>query len=66
MVYKRLICLGVNILPRNKTEIIKTVKELNSNIKIYQMATDIVAFKLNSVYKYGKYKFSKCKDSKER
>ena len=48
MAYKRLIYLGVNILPRNKTEIIKTVKELNSNIKIYQKTTAPEAFMLKA------------------
>ena len=38
--------LGVNILPRNKTKIIKVAKKLNPNIQIYQMTTDPEAFRL--------------------
>ena len=40
--------LGVNILPRNKTKIIKVARNLNPNIKIYQMTTDPKAFKLKA------------------
>ena len=40
--------LGVNILPRNKTKVIEVAKNLNPNIKIYQMATDPKAFKLKA------------------
>ena len=32
--------LGVNIFPKNKNDIIKAAKELNPEIKIYQMTTD--------------------------
>lgn len=38
-----------NILPQNKTEIIKVAKNLNPNIKIYQMTTDPEAFRLKAV-----------------
>lgn len=38
--------LGVNIHHRHKNDIIKTAKELNPNIKIYQMTIDPEAFKL--------------------
>ena len=41
--------LGVNILPQNKTEIIKVAKNLNPNIKIYQMKTDPEALRLKAV-----------------
>lgn len=40
--------LGVNILPRNKTKIIKVARNLNPNIKIYQMTTDPEAFQLRA------------------
>ena len=40
--------LGVNILPQKKTEIIKFAKNLNPNIKIYQMTTDLEAFRLKA------------------
>jgi hypothetical protein len=40
--------LGVNILPRNKTKIIKVARNLNPNIKIYQMTTDPEAFLLRA------------------
>lgn len=40
--------LGVNILPRNKTKIIKVARILNPNIKIYQMTTDPEAFLLRA------------------
>ena len=43
------IYLGVNILPRNKTKIIKMAKKLNPNIKTYQMKTDPEAFRLKAV-----------------
>lgn len=49
--------LGVNILPRNKTKIIKVARNLNPNIKIYQMTTDPEAFQLRAkeiVEQYGK------------
>ena len=38
--------LGVNIFPKNKTDIIKAAKELNPEIKIYQMTTDPEIFGL--------------------
>ena len=38
--------LGVNILSKNKDEIIETVKKLNPEIKIYQMTIDPEAFRL--------------------
>lgn len=38
--------LGVNILPRNKTRIINLARNLNPNIKIYQMEADSNEFKL--------------------
>ena len=41
--------MGVNILPRNKTKIIKVARNLNPNIKIYQMTTDPEAFRLKAV-----------------
>ena len=41
--------LGVNILPRIKTKVIKTAEELNPNIKIYQMTIDPKAFRLKAV-----------------
>ena len=40
--------LGVNILPKNKEQIIKVTKKLNPNIKIYQMTTDPEAFRLKA------------------
>lgn len=40
--------LGVNILPQKKTEIIKFAKNLNPNIKIYQMTIDLEAFRLKA------------------
>lgn len=40
--------LGVNMLPRNKDEIIKVAKKLNSEIKIYQMTSDPSDFKLKA------------------
>lgn len=40
--------LGVNILPRNKTKIVKLAKNLNPNIKIYQMTTEPEAFRLKA------------------
>lgn len=40
--------LGVNILPQKKTEIIKFAKNLNPNIKIYQMTTGLEAFRLKA------------------
>ena len=40
--------LGVNILLQNKTKIIKVAKNLNPNIKIYQMKTDPEAFRLKA------------------
>lgn len=43
------IYLGVNILPRNKTKIIKMAKKLNPNIKTCQMKTDPEAFRLKAV-----------------
>ena len=41
--------LGVIILRRNKTKIIKVAKNLNPNIKIYQMTIVPEAFKLDAV-----------------
>ncbi len=38
--------LGVNILTRNKNKIIKVAKNLNPDIKIYQMTIDPKAFRL--------------------
>lgn len=38
--------LGINILHQNKTKIIKVAKNLNPNIKIYQMTIDPEAFRL--------------------
>lgn len=40
--------LGVNILPKNKEDIIKVAKKLNPDIKIYQMTTDPDAFRLKA------------------
>lgn len=40
--------LGVNMLPKNKEQIIKVAKKLNPNIKIYQMTTDPEAFRLKA------------------
>jgi hypothetical protein len=40
--------LGVNIFPQNKTKIIKAAKNLNPNIKIYQMTTDSEALMLKA------------------
>jgi len=40
--------LGVNILPQKKTEIIRFAKNLNPNIKIYQMTIDLEAFRLKA------------------
>lgn len=40
--------LGVNILSKNKEDIIKVAKKLNPDIKIYQMTTDPKAFKLKA------------------
>ena len=40
--------LGVNILPRNKNKVIKIAKNLNPNIKIYQMTIDPDAFRLKA------------------
>jgi hypothetical protein len=40
--------LGVKIENKNKNEIVNAARKLNPNIIIYQMATDTVAFKLNS------------------
>ena len=40
--------LGIKISPRNKTKIIKVAKNLNPNIKIYQMTTDPEAFLLRA------------------
>ena len=40
--------LGVNILTQKKTEIIKFAKNLNPNIKIYQMTIDLEAFRLKA------------------
>ena len=40
--------LGVRIEDKNKNEIVNAARKLNPNILIYQMATDTVAFKLNT------------------
>ena len=40
--------LGVKIEENSKNEIVNAAKKLNPNIIIYQMATDTVAFKLNT------------------
>jgi hypothetical protein len=40
--------LGVKIEDKNKNEIVNAARKLNPNIIIYQMATDTVAFKLNT------------------
>jgi hypothetical protein len=40
--------LGVKIEDKNKNEIVNAARKLNPNILIYQMATDTVAFKLNT------------------
>ena len=42
------IYLGVNINDEKRTQIIKAAKNLNSNIKIYQMKADANAFKLQT------------------
>ena len=42
------IYLGVNINDEKRTEIIKAAKNLNPNIKIYQMKADANAFKLQT------------------
>ena len=38
--------LGVNIFRQDRDKIIKAAKELNPEIKIYQMTTDPEAFRL--------------------
>lgn len=43
------IYLGVNILPKNKNKIIRVAKELNPEIKTYQMTIDPKAFRLKAV-----------------
>jgi len=40
--------LGVRIEDDVKNEIVNAARKLNSNIMIYQMATNTVAFKLNA------------------
>lgn len=42
------VILGVNIYSKNIDEIIKAAKELNPEIKIYQMITDPKAFRLKA------------------
>ena len=42
------IYLGVNINDEKRTEIIKAAKNLNPDIKIYQMKVDANAFKLQT------------------
>lgn len=42
------IYLGVNMLPRKKAKFIKAAKELNPEIKIYQMTIDPDAFRLKA------------------
>ena len=41
--------LGINISKRRKSNLVKVARELNPNIKIYQMVRDLEKFSLSAI-----------------